>query len=291
LACGQAASPRERPRREPPHQGDYHNSTLVNEYSYGDDTNSNGTYAPVMGAAYYTQPRRVGALGDSDNGGSHTQNDVSVILGNSGIGGFVNDGIGHTWPRPRRCPCRAPTSTTPQAKGIITPNSTSSPTPIGASNYTTDFFSFTRPVGRQPGRRRRDRVPHSRHGDVGATLRSTLTILDQNGDDGGHGPSRPPPRSAIVRRPPAAGQITTAEIASFGGHSQTLDRHLDVPTTFTSTWLHFLTGRASRRWPEPGDAGRCLRRTGGVGFFGDTGEGASDGVLRPYPRRIPVKGS
>ena len=96
LACGQAAAHENGHGLSLCHQSDYTGNTLVNEYSLGDDNNANGTYAPIIGAAYYTQ-RGAWRLGDSDNGRTnHYQNDVAVILSNSGIGGFVDDGIGHT---------------------------------------------------------------------------------------------------------------------------------------------------------------------------------------------------
>jgi hypothetical protein len=73
-----------------------------------------------MGAAYYTQ-RGAWRVGDSNNGSSnHIQNDVAVILSNSDIGGFVNDGIGHTLATATPMPLSGSNINAALAEGVIT---------------------------------------------------------------------------------------------------------------------------------------------------------------------------
>ena len=169
------------------HQSDYVGGTLINEYTVGDYTDNtnyrgNGTYDAIMGAGYYTQ-RSTWRLGDSDNGQSgHTQNDVAVILSDPGQQ-FVNDGVGHTLASATPLELTGSTINYDLAKGIITPSSSSSPAPIGAANYTSDYYSF-RSDGSTPILFTvNDGTEFLSPGtaDLGVTLRSTLTILNSGG--------------------------------------------------------------------------------------------------------------
>jgi hypothetical protein len=249
-SCGQAAAHENGHGLSLCHQGDYNGNTLVNEYSYGDNNNGNGTYGPIMGAAYNTQRGawRVGDATDTDSN-HFIQNDVQALLSNSGIGGFVDDGIGHTLAMATPMPLSGNTVDFTQAKGVITPASTSAPTPIGASNYTTDFFSFYTAGGLvtltaydgseflNPG------TP-----DPGAMLRSTLTILDSSGSIVGTATEADSTLfetfSAIL---PAGGYY--AKIASYGGHVQTLAGC--NTTEYFDMGSYFLTG-SGFAVPEPG---------------------------------------
>ena len=141
MACGQAAAHENGHGLSLYHQSDYTGSTLINEYSLGNDNNSPGTYAPIM-ALPTTRNAAPGGLATQTTAVPTKQNDVAVLLSNSGIGGFVNDGIGHTLATATPMPVTGTTVDCTKAKGIITPASTSSPTPIGVSNYTTDYFMF-----------------------------------------------------------------------------------------------------------------------------------------------------
>jgi hypothetical protein len=249
LACGQAAAHENGHGLSLSHQGDYTGDTYVNEYSVGDNKSSSGTYAPIMGAAYYTQ-RGAWRVGDSNNGSSnHIQNDVSVILSNNDIGGFVEDGIGHSLATATLMPLSGGTINAALAKGIITPASTASPTPIGASNYTTDFFRFHSDGGPIT------LVAHDGSeflsagtADPGATLRSMLKILDTSG-------------TVVATATEAASTLSEtysgilpagwyyAEIASFGGHSQTLGSY--NTTSYFDMGSYFLSG-SGLSVPEPG---------------------------------------
>ena len=232
------------------HQSDYSEGTLVNEYCQGDNNSANGTYAPIIGVAYYTQ-RGTWRLGDSDNGKSnHTQNDVTTLLSNSGIGGLVNDGIGHTLATATLMPLSGSNVNAALAKGIIVPASASSPTPIGASNYTTDFFQF-HTNGGSISLTAYDGSEFLTAGtaDPGATLRSTLTILDSSGSIVGRATEAASTLFETYSGTLAAGNYY-AEIASYGGHTQTLSGY--DTSYYYDMGSYFLTGSGLSPVPEPG---------------------------------------
>ena len=233
------------------HQADFAGTTYVNEYSTGDaetGNTGNGSYAPIMGGAYYTQ-RGTWRVGD-ESGGS-IQNDVAALLSNNpGIGGFVEDGIGHTMATATPIPLSGTTVNAALAKGVITPASTSDPTPIGKSNYTTDFFMF-----------------HSEGGWVSLTAHNGSDFLTRgDGRSRRHAPQHVdcPDRCGIgcgnghrgvldaFRNvyPHAAAGDYYAKIESYGGHSQTLG---DFNTTeYFDMGSYFLTGSGLYAVPEPG---------------------------------------
>ncbi len=249
LACGQAAAHENGHGLNLSHQSDYSGATYVNEYSKGDNNSGNGTYAPIMGAAYYTQ-RGAWRVGDSNNGSANNiQNDVSVLLRNPNIGRYVNDGIGHTLATATLLPVSGNNVNAALAKGIIVPASTTSPTPIGASNYTSDFFRFYANGGV---------VSLTAHNgseflsagtaDPGAMLRSTLTILDSSGTTVGTATEAASTLSETFFGTLPAGWYY-AQIASYGGHSQTLGSY--NTTSYFDMGSFFLTG-SGISVPEPG---------------------------------------
>jgi hypothetical protein len=231
------------------HQSDYSGGTLVSEYSYGDNSSSNGTYAPVMGAAYYTQ-RGAWRVGDSNNGSSnHTQNDVAELLSNNNMGGYIDDGIGHTLATATSMPLSGSTVNYTQAKGVITPLSTTSPTPIGVSNYTTDYFKFYT-TGGVVSLTVYDGSEFITAGtqDPGVTLRSTLTILNASGTVVGTATEAASTLSETFSKTLAAGTYY-AMICSYGGHTQTLSG--DNTTYYYDMGSYFIKG-SGLAVPEPG---------------------------------------
>ncbi len=259
LGCGLAAAHENGHGLSLSHQSDYSGDTYVNEYSLGDDNSGNGTYAPIMGAAYYTQ-RGAWRLGDSANGSSnHTQNDVSVILSNQGIGGFVNDGIGHTLATATTMPLSGTTINAALAKGIITPISTTSPAPIGASNYTTDFFKFYSSGG-TISLTAHDGTEFLTTGtaDPGAMLRSTLSILNTSGTVIAAATEASSTLYETYSGTLPAGYYY-AEVASYGGHTQTLTG--DNTTYYYDMGSFFLTG-SGLSVPEPGTLAMLLAAAG-----------------------------
>ncbi|MGA2439967.1 MAG: hypothetical protein ABSH08_03345 [Tepidisphaeraceae bacterium] len=121
------------------HQSDYSGSTLINEYSGG-----NSLYAPTMGDSYSAQ-RGLWAQGTShqNSSGPTIQTDVQVIANDPNMGGFINDGIGHTRLTATALPLSAGSIDFTNAKGTIVPASSASPVPLGAANYTADWWSFS----------------------------------------------------------------------------------------------------------------------------------------------------
>jgi hypothetical protein len=248
--CGQATAHENGHGLKLYHQSDYRGNTLVNEYSYGDSNNGNGTYGPIMGAAYDVQRGawRVGDATDSDS--NHIiQNDVLALLSNSGIGGYVDDGIGHTLAAATPMPLSGNTVDFTQAKGVITPVSTSAPTPIGAANYTNDFFSF-HSVGGLITLTAYDGSEFLNPGtpDPGAMLRSTLTILDSSGTIVGTATEADSTLFETFSAILPVGDYY-AKIASYGGHTQTLSSY--NTTEYFDMGSYFLTG-SGFLVPEPG---------------------------------------
>ena len=158
------------------HQHDFNGTTLVNEYSYGDSER-----APIMGDSYDTA-RGLWKVGTSGSDGNPvTQNDMQVLAANPGLNGFINDGVGHTLATATPLPL-AGTSIDPNAaKGVIVPASGSNPQPTGVDNYVADFWAFSTGTGLVSISAIAGRHAFLNVAQAGATLDSTLEILDHTG--------------------------------------------------------------------------------------------------------------
>jgi hypothetical protein len=163
------------------HQGDYIGTTRVNDYSRN---NGSGTLAPYMGVGY-SASRNTWRLGRVGTALTNIQNDpLRIIQRNPGIG-FTNDGIGQTLET-------ATTLTTiggggsinfNQARGVIVPDSTTNPQPIGADNYTFGYFRFTSYGGLHTfNLRSGNQFINPGFADPDATLDGTLRLLDLDGN-------------------------------------------------------------------------------------------------------------
>ena len=227
------------------HQSDYSGSTVINApYSSG-----NSAYAPIMGNAY-SAARGAWRVGDSYESDTHTQNDVAVLVANPGLGGYVADGIGHTRLAATPLPLLGGAVDAGLAKGIIVPLSSTAPNPIGASHYTSDVFSF-HADGTLFTLTVNDGSEFLTTGiaDPGATLRSTLSILDSAGNVVAAGIE-----AASTFSESYSGILTSGDyfavISSYGGESQTLAG--DNPTQYYDMGSYFLTGSGLAAVPEPG---------------------------------------
>ena len=108
-------------------------------------------------------------------------------MNNPNMGGYVDTEVGNTRQTATTLPMTGTTIDFNQAKGIITPTTTTNPNPLGESSYTTDFFQFV--VGSVPMnvnvtlRLGPDRPGLSPTGvaDPGAFLDGTLRLLDADG--------------------------------------------------------------------------------------------------------------
>lgn len=138
------------------HQSDYSGMMAmpINEYTVGDASSGDGSYVAIMGNASDRQrvTWRVGDSNVSEN--QEVVNSVQRILATNntttGAGRpgtvdlhFIDDGIGHSSGTATPLPVDASGNVdSGQAKGVIVPNDEINPNPLGASNYTEDWFSF-----------------------------------------------------------------------------------------------------------------------------------------------------
>lgn len=160
--------------------------SLNQEYDPGDTG-----LAPVMGNSYYAE-RGVFRVGTKYSGtqvpGRITQppplqNDLQVIAANPGLGGFINDGIGHTFNSATPIPLNSGGAgiNSSQARGVIVPSSNSNPQP-GPGNYLLDFWSFSTTGGLTTIKANAGRstlVPGI--ADPGATLNAALEVYNGAG--------------------------------------------------------------------------------------------------------------
>jgi len=154
------------------HQHDENNGA---EYSTNNMAQGNGSYAPIMGASYYSQRGtwRKGKAGTNDN-------DVAMLQGNLNIGSLLDSGIGHTMGTASQLAVLANGTVDPTlAKGFILPTAASGYSP---DEYTTDIFKF-RAAGGTVTLTANDGSQFLAPGvaDPGATMRSVLKIFNENG--------------------------------------------------------------------------------------------------------------
>lgn len=233
------------------HQSDGGPGVINNVYSTNNMDEGNGSFAPIMGAAYYSQRGlwRVGVSAGSNNNSSseYTQNDVAVILSNSGIGGYTQDGIGHTMATATALALTGTNVNYNLAKGVITPTSVSNPNPIGQSNYTTDFYSF-HTKGGSVTLTCNDGTEYITPGvaDPGGMLMSDLYIFNSAGTKIGTATLDSSTMFETFTGTLAAGNYY-AEVADVGGVTSTFDTsaHYFTPGSY------FLTGSGFSPVPEP----------------------------------------
>ncbi|MDP9173881.1 MAG: hypothetical protein M3O30_08450 [Planctomycetota bacterium] len=162
------------------HQSDYSGNTLVHEYSSGTNL-----LAPTMGSSY-SKARGLFALGTAhvDDSGPTQQNDAQIIANDPGMGGFVDDAIGHTLASATaisRTGSFAINST--QSVGVIVPANSAAPVPVGSANYTADWWSFDTTGGSMTlNSISGQSTLTAGAADPGATLNTTLDIFDSNGN-------------------------------------------------------------------------------------------------------------
>ena len=229
------------------HQGDYIGSTLVNSYS---TNNGSSVLAPSMGVGY-SASRDVFAVGRINTNTSTIQNDALRILQNSGMGGFINDGIGRTLATASPLALNGALINSLNNQGVIVPVSDSNPNPIGASNYTKGFYSFSTAVtgvntitvnaGTQfltPGAV----DPH-------ASLDSTLRLLDNLGNQLAIASTSSLGETISINL--GAGQYFI-EVSSAGGKQASLGPTNNwAARQFYDMGAYFLTG-SIQSVPEPG---------------------------------------
>lgn len=253
------------------HQSDRNSAgTKLAEYSGGNwQTNGtpggNSTVAPTMGVSYYAL-RGAWRNGSPSNTTSF-QNDASVIQGKPGMGNFINDGISHDINTPSALPTTGNLINFNLAKGIIVPTNNTSPNPIGAANYTSDYFTFTTTGGAvtinlvsgsefiTPGL-----------ADNGAMLDGSLFLYSISDLVNPLFSAATVSLGETINQNLAAGSYVL-QVASAGGKTLgSLDNPTSVQTQYYDMGSYFLTGIIPVAVPEPATIACCSLVAMGFGF-------------------------
>src|SRR5699024_5229751 len=124
------------------HQADLNDGSVIKNGDYSSNNNS-PRVAPIMGVGYYTK-RGTWRIGHTSSGS--LQNDAKVIANNPGMGGFVEDGIGHFLNT--ATPLHVFTNSASGkvdyniTKGLIVPLRASYSKSIGSNKYSHDVLTF-----------------------------------------------------------------------------------------------------------------------------------------------------
>lgn len=117
-----------------------------------------------------------------------SQNDAGVLVGNPGMGGYADSGVGHTRATATPLPLAGTQIDFTLARGVIAPLSSSDPNPLGEVNYTTDFFRLDVAAGTTANLNATLRSGRTDSGlsgtgaaDPGATLDAIFRLLRADG--------------------------------------------------------------------------------------------------------------
>ncbi len=155
------------------HQSDEANG---DGYSSNNGASGDGSYAPIMGVAYYSQR---GTWRAGTNG--LNANDVLDLQNNLDIGSLIDSGIGHSIGTATDLAVTSEGAVvSADAQGWIMPLESTGYSP---DSYTKDYFKFNSGGG-QLSLTAHDGTQFLQSGvaDPGATMRSVLRILDANGN-------------------------------------------------------------------------------------------------------------
>lgn len=247
-----------------PHQSDFIGGTVVNEYCLGDTTISGpntgpGSYTAVMGGQN-GQQRKTFRAGSSNNyQPGNFSNDVKQMLSNQTAaraveegrtGGvdlhLVDDGHGHTLAAATELPVNGDgTVNFALASGVIMPASESDPIPLGADNYTKDFFKFNLASSTTVSLTVNNGTQYLTPGvaDPGITLRSVLKIYNAAGNVIATATEAPSTLLATYSGTLSAGNYF-ASVESYGGHQQVSLQNptFESPNNYFDMGGYFLTG-------------------------------------------------
>ena len=288
------------------HQSDFVGNDMWNEYCVGDTTFTGpdhgiGSYTAVMGGQN-GQQRKTFRAGSSQNfQDGNFQNDIKQMLSNQTAaratelgrtGGvdlhLVDDVIGHTLATATTLPLN-PNGTVnfSQASGVIMPASESNPIPLGAANYTKDFFKFTLASSTTISLTANNGTQYLTPGvaDPGITLRSVLKIHNAAGNVIATASEDSSTLFSTYSGTLAAGTYY-ASVRSYGGHQQVSLREVseefptfESPNTYFDMGGYFLSGSgfAVARVPEIAVLNRTIKLTDGASTvrYGAVERGAS----------------
>jgi hypothetical protein len=241
------------------HQGDYTGSTQNNAYS---TNNGSSTLAPFMGVGY-SASRNTWSVGRISTNQNTIQNDALRIRQNSGMGGFINDGIGRSIAQATPISLSNGQIKPLVNQGVIVPVSDSNPNPIGSNNYTRGYFSFetigglntiTVNAGTQ--------WLQTGVADPHRSLDATLRILDALGNQVAISATSSLSETIAINLAPGLYYI---EVSSAGGKNASLGPSGTwAPRQFYDMGAYFLTGTILAI-PEPtGATLLCIMITGVV---------------------------
>ncbi|TWU39930.1 hypothetical protein Q31b_32460 [Novipirellula aureliae] len=270
------------------HQSDYSDttSTLVNEYSLGDDAPEDGAYVPIIGQADGRQ-RVAFRVGDADVEGARTvQNDVAKMLSTSSIAGsgnrtgaadlmLIDDGIGGTRDDATTLALTGDIIdvSSRQNKGVIVPLNSSDLDPLGVEKYTENWHSFYTDGMDAISLMVNNGTDFLSAGvadlltidSMAGLLRSKLTIFDATGSVVGTGVESDDTLTVSFSDLLAQGNYF-AQVQSFGGHVQDAPAYSDA--SYFDMGAYFLTGSGFdvSAVPEPSSIAFCM-----IGFVAVVG--------------------
>ena len=257
------------------HQSAWDGATKTAEYS---NNGGSSLYAPTMGNSYGSA-RGLWRVGPTSAGSTSIQNDVQGLLNwNGGMGGFIDDGRGHSLATATPLSLSGGGSLTTSNAGYIVPASSTSPNPIGSANYTSDYYSFTTGGGtlsatiHETGQRLTAGTE-----DPGGTLDSIFTLLDSGGNVV-TSVTNASTQSSVINAALTAGSYYL-QVQSAGGKNSTgteTAQYYDMGSYFltgsliaatTSTWAVDSDGN----WTTPsnwiGGAPNAIGQTANLGTF------------------------
>ena len=160
--------------------GHQHDENSGGEYSTNNGVSGAGTYAPIMGASYYSQ-RGTWRVGSAAKG---NVNDVAGLETNLNIGPLLDSGVGHSISTATALAVNIDGTVNGSiSKSFIMPKAATSYSAVGEDSYTKDYFVF-RATGGALTLTANDGSQFLQAGaaDPGATMRSVLRIVDANGN-------------------------------------------------------------------------------------------------------------
>lgn len=236
--------------------GHQHDEATGGEYSINNGASGDGSYAPIMGASYYSQRGtwRIGKSGTNDN-------DVAVLQSNLNMGSLLDSGIGHTLGTATPLSVNADgTINSSVAQSWIMPKASTGYAAAGEDSYTKDFFSF-QTLGGAVSLTANDGTQFLQAGvaDPGATMRCVLRVVDAAGNVIGTSVE-----DSTTLKHTWTGNLAPgtyyAQVVSYGAYVSSYEPN----SQYFNMGAYFLSGSGFSPVPEPAS---MLALTGGIGLL------------------------